>query len=347
MLIIGTGFNRQIGVRDCSPLVCWSSLLRHVENNLEVNLPSIDWRRPTLVWESLITACITKESHNGNSKPANQVESKLRGYVQNTLKAGENSFLETRKKENTPEPQGQSNLYQRLQAISGHVLNLNFDRIFEESCLGSHESIHSSKVKQVPLLNRGRKTDHENIYSRNCIGPTKGQPRLTVWHPHGDLHRNKASIRLGLRDYGIISAVYAEAFAKFKQWELKVTKKSPNEPWTDAQIQELTKEKSQWDIVPNDKQGAPGTFNYADNWITRFMLEPLTFIGVGLSQEEIGLHWLLTQRQRNWARVAESKRAKAKWLFVSDNSEWTPHLRQEKFACWNKAWMQALESNNV
>jgi hypothetical protein len=213
--------------------------------------------------------------------------------------------------------------------------------------LGSGEFIHSSEVKQVLPQKGGRKTDHQNIYSRNWIGPTKGQPRLTIWHPHGDLHRDKASIRLGLRDYGIIPAVYAEAFAKFKQWERTVTKKSPNEPWTDDQIQKLTAAKSKLDVGPHDKQRAPRTFNYADNWITRFMLEPLTFIGVGLSQEEILLHWLLTQRQRNWARVAESKRAKAKWLLVADNCEWTPHLRQEKFACWNKAWMQALQSNNL
>ena len=39
-------------------------------------------------------------------------------------------------------------------------------------------------------------------------------------------------------------------------------------------------------------------------WVADFIYRPLFFAGVGLSQDELGMWWLLNQRQRNFARLS-------------------------------------------
>jgi hypothetical protein len=41
--------------------------------------------------------------------------------------------------------------------------------------------------------------------------------------------------------------------------------------------------------------------------VVDFIYRPIFFAGVGLVQEELGLWWLLNQRQRNYARVDADK----------------------------------------
>ncbi len=77
----------------------------------------------------------------------------------------------------------------------------------------------------------------------------------------------------------------------------------------------------------------------ADHWVTRFMLSDITIIGAGLAPAETGLHWLIVQRERNLARIADLDRPKLR--FVSDDASHNPFLdghRDPHNGDWTQAW---------
>ncbi len=63
--------------------------------------------------------------------------------------------------------------------------------------------------------------------------------------------------------------------------------------------------------------GAFDTLDIPMTWVAEFLYRPLVFFGVGLSEQEIGLWWLLAQRRRNLARVSESPGVSAQILLRS------------------------------
>jgi hypothetical protein len=112
-----------------------------------------------------------------------------------------------------------------------------------------------------------------------------------VWFPNGCV-KAPLTIRLGLRDYG--SAAYAvnQAYHALKQWE----RQSGVQGLPAAQLLSAS-------------EGRPDLSELLDEpplrltWVAEFIYRPLFFAGVGLSEQESGMWWLLAQRARNMARV--------------------------------------------
>ncbi|WP_200247821.1 hypothetical protein [Lamprobacter modestohalophilus] len=83
-------------------------------------------------------------------------------------------------------------------------------------------------------------------------------------------------------------------------------------------------------------------------WIAEFLYRPLYFAGVGLSDQESGLWWLLAQRARNHARVGEAANALVCILLGRDNRPafWrTRAFGIEPVLCddWDAGWARLLE----
>ena len=108
-----------------------------------------------------------------------------------------------------------------------------------------------------------------------------------VWKPHGHV-LNSDTIKLGLRDYGLTNYMYSKMFSEFKQWENKSSYKDVLDRIKPEDVKLLKRE-------PID--------NRCNNWFTRFMLFEVDIVGVGLSNDDVDLWWLLTQRARNTKNI--------------------------------------------
>jgi hypothetical protein len=131
-------------------------------------------------------------------------------------------------------------------------------------------------------------------------------------------------------------ACYFRAFAEFKAWERAILGKRSrkDQPMRPADHRILL------DALAEMDAGAPGQRRWrADTWVTRFMLLPVTFIGVGLSAHEIGLRWLLAQRARNLARVTVANDA----LFVTADRCVPLGAADIGLEGWDAAWAYALK----
>ena len=80
------------------------------------------------------------------------------------------------------------------------------------------------------------------------------------------------------------------------------------------------------------------------NWVTRFMLYDVFIIGAGISHSEIGLRWLLVQRQRNPARVEPKNRPKTVFLDIKENYP-TGLMGCNLSSSWDQAWVKALTNH--
>jgi hypothetical protein len=142
--------------------------------------------------------------------------------------------------------------------------------------------------------------------------------------------------REGLRDYGFQPIAYHQAFRTFKSWERKVLQGVISGPSDTRGYEKLLAALQTMDRESHDKKRAVAS---ADHWATRFMLSDITIIGAGLAPAETGLHWLIVQRERNLARIADSDRPKLR--FVSDEASHNPFLdghRHPPKGNWDKAW---------
>lgn len=82
-------------------------------------------------------------------------------------------------------------------------------------------------------------------------------------------------------------------------------------------------------------------------WVTEMLYRPVCFAGVGLSEAEVGLSWLMVQRARNLANVPPAQRPRA-CILLDANDQRLPFWRThpcgiEPIVCsdWNEGWAQA------
>jgi hypothetical protein len=228
-------------------------------------------------------------------------------------------------------------LYRNIVGGGGHLVNLNFDRLPFANNLLINRSLSgkSIKIKKNELI-KARKSDLVLLYRRIKLESTGGSNNLNtiIWHPHGCVDYPD-TIRMGFRDYGIMPSYYIEAFKYFKAWQRKVLSHKVNnrDPITARDHVKLLKQ-----LDAMDSDNAMLSVEAADNWITRFMLLPVSIVGAGLSTDEYGLRWLLIQRNRNLARVKIASREA-----ILYNMQALPQgVISRGFTDWDSAWKSAL-----
>lgn len=322
MLIVGSGFHKQIIGHCSSPLSCWKSLIIEVAKKRKLSISHLDLNQPTLAWESMITALVCKDK--SRLKNASRSENELRKNAVEIISEETKKHTET---------YHNHYLGKKLRDFHGHIVNLNFDHLLDQ-LLGIGKS-----AKAIPSLAKqrkgkeGLKKDSTNLYTRWRSPGDKN----TVWHPHGTIQRGQ-SLRLGLRDYGLIPMHYYGAFQSFKAWERSViasqkTEKAMNHDGYQKILQNLK---------VMDFKGIDNEFPKShDHWVTRFMLSDVMIIGAGISTSEIGLRWLLVQRQRNLTRIHHKERPKT-ISFLADKNTPTDFLNCDVSSSWDQAWSKAI-----
>lgn len=275
--VLGTGFLRQIFQpppsplghqpqlpRELRPLVEWDSLLREValaENLFEAWDPSLA-SRPTLLWDEMVRAKLRLKATGANLKKPYQAEAKLRAQVAAILK-----------KVTSIAQVDQPKLNEFRAAAGRHIVSLNFDTLITEG-----ECIKSANWPAKD----GRR-----------LGCRLESAERTYWFPHGCIRR-RASIRLGLRDYGFLPPSWDAAVNQFKRREREWRNERS---WTDELFAAFQNE-----LVTHESEDPAATLT------GHLLVAPLIFFGTGLSESEWGWWWLMNQRSRNLASVPEANR---------------------------------------
>ena len=79
-------------------------------------------------------------------------------------------------------------------------------------------------------------------------------------------------------------------------------------------------------------------------WVTEMLYRPVCFAGVGLSDAEFGLWWLMVQRARNLARVSPAHRPPVAILVKDDDARlnfWRTQpcgIKPLICATWDEGW---------
>lgn len=296
VIVIGSGLHKQVLGED-TPLSSWDCLLHKIaeENKIKPNLP-LCADDPMLAWEQLVA-----EQASGRGDAAKE---------ERILKKSLCRILDDEAKEVQSEYSKDkviAQLGQTLKQGGIHLVSLNFDHLahaglgkelsvdkFLKTCRSDKIQDPASKSESVSIKSV-RMEDLKLLYGRKIVAPRTTESCSIIWHPHGHVGR-LGSLRLGMRDYGFLPQSYFFAFEEFKKWERSVAGKLEGAKKYNKLKQAL------WEMDSAQTKKSPAS--PADNWVTRFMLYPVDFIGVGLSQVEIGLRWLLVQRARNFAKVS-------------------------------------------
>ena len=340
MLIIGTGFHRQIDARS-RPLASWDCLLDRLAASLSLS-PSADARNyPTFFWEELIYLAGKLKRFAGQQA----------GVIEKSLKNELVKLLNEEAAQEAAAYEGHSLLSSLAASFAkqpGHIVSLNFDflimKVFAKSekhkTVAAYGAAAKTKAKPAGYIggNFGgcRVNDLTNLFRRESVvaGAHDYLP-TQVWFPHGTV-KKADSLRLGLRDYGFQPIACHYAFQTFKAWESRVLQNVTSGPSDTRRYEQLLAALQAMDRESHAKKRAVAT---ADHWVTRFMLSDITIIGAGLAPAETGLHWLIVQRERNLARIADADRPQLR--FVSDEVSHNPFLhghRDSPNGNWDKAW---------
>jgi hypothetical protein len=326
----GAGLHHQLGYPADSPLTSWKTLLTMAAEGLHLD----GWRPKhdnyPLAWEELVLAATKAPRRNGSSRSsklgkdlgwaAAGAESAVRKAIEGVLRDYENRYLKA------PSAEGGRSVLDAvnrlIEAGPLHIIDFNFDGVLPKLLsvdLSAGPMKHPAGVAGLaPTAGQSvRADDLELPYARFEV--RRGW--LWLWKPHG--HRAAShGIRMGLRDYGLQPALLRLAFDRYKgverEWNLgsgDVQKKILRK------VRELDS-----GYVLSDP---------ADTWVTRVIALECDVIGLSLSEGEWGLHWLFTQRARNYVRRGELPSAR---LFSELSAGLPFGFSQSGFSSWTAAW---------
>jgi hypothetical protein len=245
--------------------------------------------KPLLSWDTLLSELTFQadllaayKPQLAKDMPTVQWDELVRAKVQKSLFKKDASTTESQLKRQVAEilekateaaqPWDSQKVNDFLNSAGSHIVSLNFDHILAEGCL---------KAKKIKKVDR-------NEFERFEIGCK------TIWHPHGSV-KKPDSIKLGQRDYGFLPQQWSQKISRFKQFERHV-KTSSGEPLSSTDYRKL--------VNKIDKEPIHSEASLMGHLLTG----PLVFFGVGLSQNEWGLWWLLNQRARNLSRISVEQR---------------------------------------
>lgn len=177
-----------------------------------------------------------------------------------------------------------------LQENNIPVLTTNFDHILAKCIQLEHPRL---------LRPRTRKPTYyypwEYYFSKNTLQTGETLERFAIWHLHGMI-RMPHSMRLGLNHY--MKLVHQTG--KFESCWKRKTK--------DAEDRSETGHKYDW----------------RDTWLYIFFNKPLVMFGLGLTQNEIYLRWLLIERAKY--RMKQGLKAQDLYFTVAEEK---PEIQQE------------------
>jgi hypothetical protein len=220
----------------------------------------------------------------------------------------------------------------------GCVISLNFDIAWH------HEP--SSNAQPSALKRSGWNSEHlphlENVRLSGSVASV-GQKKARLWFPNGSVLR-PSTVRMGLNDYGISAFGIKTAFNAAKRWErVNLRGADAKDANSFRKIRAALRQASE-DPTYTTQQALDG---FPLTWVSELLYRPLIIAGAGLSHDEAGLWWLLSQRARNTARVCTAI-SQATFILVHESDRpafWrTRPFGIEPITCanWDEGWERIM-----
>lgn len=302
-LVIGSGFHSRVLGSRGSPLSSWDALIEEVASELNVCFPPASLS-PVLRWERILETAASDgfqhplDSTKWFSKASlaiHEVEQFAKQAVKKVIDGCGRNY-----------PYRSSKAQYPFDPAFAAVISLNFDH-----CWVGHTNFTFDNTKQG---NRsGGLTEVEAGRLMNYI-QSAHSPDMRIWFPNGSICEPN-TIRMGLYDYGAQAHSLKIAFDQLKAFERNLEARLGADGW-DKKGPVIEEELSK-DTVNQDPAFS--------NWVAQFLYRPIYFAGVGLSEAETGLWWLLAQRARNLARISASERPETVLLL---------HAQDERRGLW-------------
>ncbi len=293
-LVLGSGFHHHVfndwNSTQVRPLYDWQYLVGQVSNRLQVAVPN-EVLSPVQQWETLILRAVNEgyKNHKGEwvgpvTQQVNVVERAARRAVASIInEASQNYPKSTRAK--TP-----------LSDCWGSVISLNFDVAWLPDDFSQNKSDTKIRWAGSSKLNL---QEYERLTHHRLIKGVDGGVYRRVWFPNGSSFAPR-TIRMGLHDYGTAPHSIQVAFSHLKKWERDNSLSDKNPEVQMAGCATALRKTSEGVNNLSEFLGEP---HMPVSWVADFLYRPLIIAGVGLSDQEHGLWWLLAQRARNIART--------------------------------------------
>lgn len=306
-------------------------------DHMQVACPSTE-QSPVLRWETLINRAVREGYRNRkgawqipNHNAAYRVECDAKAVVANLITAASEQYPESTR--------ARIPLDERW----GCVISLNFDHAWRLELNRKHLQASDRLLAGAGLHKINSRESHRLNASVSpfASGISSRLPRL--WFPNGSTLQPE-SIRMGLHDYGSAPAAIRHAFNSLKAWE-----KRPGAPSAASQAG-FTQTAATLRVASEGQNSLDEALSEPPmplTWVAEFLYRPLVFAGVGLSEQESGLWWLLAQRARNLVRVEAPRNASARILVHRDDRPafWATRpfgLRAMPCGNWDEGWEQVM-----
>ena len=172
-------------------------------------------------------------------------------------------------------------------------MSFNFDAAWQRGDISPWKAHHDDRSVCVDI---GSHAEYRRLNFWQQLTTSNASP-ARVWYPNG-YAQNSGSMRFGLRDFGLQPVAIQSAVTSIMEFEYKQGAKAG-----DNAFSSYAKRIS---LILEGQESLHSALNEAKlplSWVTEVLYRPLVFAGLGLSQSESGLWWLLVQRARNLANV--------------------------------------------
>ena len=339
-IIIGSGFHRHVfGDVDrlaIRPLYNWNALVDEVAVQMGVAVP-LQVLSPVQRWETTITRAVREGYKSHKQEKVLPLESAAHVVEDEARKAVASILIKA--SQNYP---GSTRSAFPLLDQWGSIISLNFDAAW----LAESKMIDSGPVDGPLIMPKGKITSQElnRLTFSKRISAVDGGACRRIWFPNGSCFR-PVTIRMGLHDYGSAAHSIQLAFSLIKKWERQTGIDMKNDDLRYAEAIPAFRKASEG---VNNFSGLNGAPPFPLSWVADFLYRPLVFAGVGLSDQESGLWWLLAQRARNLSRINEHQRS---YILVSDTDR--PEFWRscpfgiEPIFCsnWEEGWEKLSQMN--
>ena len=336
-LVIGTGFHRWVLGESMAasfrPLLDWNELLLRVGAGLGIAMSRTDCSLP-LHWERMLTTgledgvCTKIPVDTTGKLTASRLELLAKQQAVAVLAEYQADYPVHSQRARLPGCD-----------VWGSVVSLNFDAHWLASAPIRWNHKHSNVGLTQPVLAERSVFAQEIRRLNNYVSFKQQGSARRLWFPNGFIGQ-PASLRLGLREFGFQPIAIQHAFAALKAFERQA---GPFE-------QRIGFVRAALDAIPApirhvDAVWVPLPLSLPLTWVTEMLYRPVFFAGVGLSDAEVGLWWLMVQRARNLANVKKISRPRA-YILVHENDArlgfWRTYpCGTEPLICssWDEGWL--------
>lgn len=340
-LTLGTGFHRWV-IGDhaaMSPIGNWMILLERIASRMRISWHNDQESNPVFVWEKLMhtaardgyqmengveqkwidagTRAIHKIEHDAKKVAAGVIIEECSGYPHKSMRSR-----------------------YPLSEYWGAVISLNFETSwFDGEATFFDEVTEHQRLSMLHSAERRRLAAYLKVNDKR------------VWFPNGWVDEPE-TLRLGLRDFGLQPSEIRIGCDLLKAFEssafCKTSAGHPDVVWKRNEEHKATYLEPNKNALPLGEPDLQAEFPLT--WVSDFIYRPLFFAGVGLTQEELGLWWLLNQRQRNYARI-DSYKIPPVYVLVHQSDPRLSFWQTQPFgikplicAGWDHGWEMVLET---